>query len=168
MVKHVKLLTLFGVFLLTALLYFSHTPRLCVITEIDLKREFILTVSPLSCEDLELARKSLRLVNEIDSTQHYEGFENIEVHWMNSSKFVGMTVYRNDNGVIILLDQSLRIKNKNNPWDYLKLGVTYSHELSHALHGTKDPHTEQITDAKIWKLIQSDNTLTKRISKWIP
>jgi hypothetical protein len=167
-VKHVKLLTLFGVFLLTAFFYFNHTPRICVIAEIDLKHEFILTTSQLTAKEVELAIKSLRLIKEIDTTQHYEGFENIDVHWMNSKKFVGLTVYRNDGSVIIILDESLRIKNDKNPWDYLKFGVIYSHELSHALHGTKDPHTEQITDVKIWKMVREDFELTKRISKWVP
>jgi hypothetical protein len=166
--RNTKLLALFGVFLLTSFFYFNHTPRICVITEIDLKREFILTVSPLTNKELELARRSLLLVKEIDPTQHYEGFENIEVHWMNSSKFFVITVYKNDNNSIILLDQSLRIRNEKNPWEYLRLGVIYSHELSHALHGTKDPYTEQITDVKIWKLTQTDVELTRWISNWKP
>ena len=105
---------------------------------------------------------------EIDPTQHYEGVENVEVHWMQSKKFSGITVYRNDGGVIIILDESLKIKNEKNPWDYVKLGVVYSHELSHALNGTKDPHTEQITDAKIWSLLRTNGVLVKVVTNWVP
>jgi hypothetical protein len=87
---------------------------------------------------------------------------------MDSKKFVGITVYRSDGGVIIILDKSLKIKDENNPWDYVRLGAIYSHELSHALHGTKDPHTEEITDMRIWTKIREESELTKRISKWVP
>lgn len=165
--RNKKLFGLFLVFLLTALFYFNHTPRICVMAEIDLKHEFILTDSPLTSEEIELAHRSLQLIKEIDPTQHYEGFENIEVHWMKSKKFVGITVYRSDGSVIVILDESLKIKNSKNPWEYVKFGAIYSHELSHAINGTKDPHTEQITDAKIWILLRNDE-LTKRVSEWKP
>jgi hypothetical protein len=127
-----------------------------------------LTISPLSPRELELARRSLQIIKEIDPSQRYENVENIEVHWMDSKKFAGITVYKSDGGVIIILDKSLRIKDENNPWDYVRLGAIYSHELSHALHGTKDPHTEQITDVRIWAMIRENSELTKRISKLVP
>jgi hypothetical protein len=163
-----KLLGLFFIFLLTAFAYFNHTPRICVIAEIDLKHEFILTVSPLTIKELDLARRSLQLIKEIDPSQHYDGVENIEVHWMRSTKFVGITVYRNSGGVIVILDESLKIKNEKNPWEYVRFGAIYSHELSHAINGTKDPHTEQITDVRIWSLLRSNEDLTKMVSKWNP
>jgi len=166
--RNKTLLFLFFIFLLTSFFYFNHTPRICVLAEIDLKHEFILTISPLTPKELELARRSLQLIMEIDPTQHYEGVENVEVHWMQSKKFSGITVYRNDGGVIIILDESLKIKNEKNPWDYVKLGVVYSHELSHALNGTKDPHTEQITDAKIWSLLRTNGVLVKVVTNWVP
>ena len=166
--ENTKLLTLFSGFLLISLLYFNHTPRICVVAEIDLKREFILTTAPLTSEELDLARNCLRLVRTIDSTQHYEGFENVDVHWMRSKKYAGITVYKADGSVIILLDEGLKIKDVNNPWDYVKLGAIYSHELSHALNGTKDPHTESITDVKLWNIIRSDDKLLNRISRWKP
>jgi hypothetical protein len=133
-----------------------------------LKHEFILTISPLTTRELELARRSLQIIKEIDPSQRYDGIENVDVHWMDSKKFVGITVYRSDGGVIIILDKSLKIKDENNPWDYVRLGAIYSHELSHALHGTKDPHTEEITDMRIWTKIREESELTKRISKWVP
>lgn len=166
--RHRTLIILFCVFLLASFFYFNHTPRICVIAEIEFKREFILTVSPLSVRELELAKMSLRLIREIDPNQHYDAIENVDVHWMDSKKFVGMTVYRSDGSVIILLDRSIKIKNESNPWEYVKLGAIYSHELSHALHGTKDPHTEEITDIKVWTLLRSDNELTKWVSDWKP
>lgn len=166
--KNKTLIVLFCIFILTSILYFCHTPRICIIAEIDLKREFILTISPLSERERDMANRSLSIVKEIDPDQHYELFEHIEVHWMKSSKFVGITVYKNDGDVIIILDESLKIKNEKNPWEYLRFGVIYSHELSHALHGTKDPHTEEITDVRIWKLLRDSDELTKRVSNWKP
>lgn len=166
--KHKTLIVLFCIFLVTSLIYFLHTPRICVFAEIDVHREFILTTSPLSIKELELAKRSLILVREIDPAQHYELYEHIEVHWMKSSKFTGITVYKNNGDIIIILDESLKIKNENNPWEFLRLGVIYSHELSHVLNGTKDPHTEEITDAKIWKLIRDNSELTKKVSEWKP
>lgn len=166
--KNKTLIVLFCIFLLTSVFYFYHTPRICVIAEIDLHREFILTTSPLTVKELEFARRGLTLVKEIDPSQHYERFEHIEVHWMKSSKFAGITVYKKDGDVIIILDESLKIKNETNPWEFLRLGVIYSHELSHAVDGTKDPHTEEITDAKIWKLLRYNEGLTKKVSNWKP
>lgn len=163
-----KLLGLFFIFLLTTIFYFNYTPRICVIAEIDLKHELILTTSPLTPRERELARRSLQIIKEIDPSQHYEFFENIDVHWMKSSKFVGITVHKNSGEIIIILDESLKIKNDKNPWEFLRFGVIYSHELSHALHGTKDPHTEEITDSKIWKLLRDNDELTKRVSNWKP
>lgn len=167
-IKNKTLIVLFCIFLLTSVVYFCHTPRICIVAEVDLHREFILTTSPLDSRELGFARRGLVLVREIDPTQHYELFEHIEVHWMKSSKFAGITVYKNDGDIIIILDESLKIKNENNPWEFLRLGVIYSHELSHALNGTKDPHTEEITDAKIWRLIRDNKELTKRVSEWKP
>lgn len=166
--KNKTLVALFCIFLTISVFYFCHTPRICVLAEIDLKQEFIITISPLSTKELDLAKRSLTLVKEIDPSQHYELFENIDVHWMKSSKFVGITVYKNNGDVIIILDESLKIKNENNPWEFLRLGVIYSHELSHALNGTKDPHTEEITDSKIWKLLRDNGELTKKVSEWKP
>ena len=166
--NHKTLIVLFCIFLLTSLFYFLHTPRICVFTEVDVHNEFILTSSPLSIKELELAKRSLTLVREIDPVQHYELYEHIDVHWMKSSKFTGITVYKNNGEIIIILDESLKIKNENNPWEFLRLGVIYSHELSHAVNGTKDPHTEEITDAKIWRLVRDNKELTKKISDWKP
>jgi hypothetical protein len=115
-----------------------------------------------------MAKRSLVIIKEIDPIQRYELFEHIDVHWMKSSKFAGITVYKSDGDVIIILNESLRIKNDKDPWEYLRLGVIYSHELSHALHGTKDPHTEEITDSRIWKLLRDNGELTKKVSEWKP
>ena len=166
--KNSKLITLFFVLLIITFIYFTHTIRLCVITEIDSKREFIITKCPLSTEDIDLARQSLHLIGEIDPSQRYDGFENVDLHWMNSKKYVGMTVYKSDGVNVILLDYSLKIKNKDNPWEYVKLGAIYSHELSHAINGTKDPYTETITDAKLWGMIRGDKILTESINNWKP
>lgn len=166
--KNKTLIVLFCIFLLTSVFYFCHTPRICVVAEIELKHEVIITLSPLSSKELEMAKRSLVIIKEIDPTQKYELFEHIDVHWMKSSKFAGITVYKSDGDVIIILNESLRIKNDKDPWEYLRLGVIYSHELSHALHGTKDPHTEEITDSRIWKLLRDNGELTKKVSEWKP
>ena len=156
---------LFFTFLFTVFFYYNYTaPRICVLTEIDLKREFIFTTSKLTVKELDLAKRSLQLIKEIDPTQHYDGVENIELYWMRSTKFVGMTVYKNSGDVIIILDESLKIENEKNSWDYVKFGAIYSHELSHAINGTKDPYTEMITDARIWSLLRTNRVLMKHVS----
>jgi hypothetical protein len=122
----------------------------------------------LTVEELDRAKRALQLIKEIDPTQSYSDLESIEVHWMRSKKYAGITVYKYDGKITIILDESLKIRNKNNPWEYARLGAIYSHELSHALHGTKDPHTEEITDAKFWSMIKDNKELTQKISDWKP
>ena len=121
--------------------------------------------------DIELYSlfKSLELVKLIDPSQSYSNYEKIPVYWMESKKFAGLTVWNsNDKLICIFLDKSLKIKNYNDNFQYLNLGAIYSHELSHALNYTKDPHTSSITEQKIYSIINTNTNAVNLILHWKP
>jgi hypothetical protein len=113
--------------------------------------------------------KCLELVKLIDPTQTYINYEHIPVYWMSSKKFAGLTVWNKDDELLgIFLDEDLKIKDYNDNFQYLNLGAIYSHELSHALHGTKDPYTSTITERKIYSIVATNNNVIKLIINWKP
>ena len=166
MKKHKKLIFLFSIFTTISLVRVLIPLNLHIYAKVDSKNEWIHSSAKFSEEDILLARKSLKLIKLVDPDQSYEGFENIDLYWMESKKFAGLTVYLESDFPTILIDSSLKIHDQNNPFEYLKFGAIYSHELSHALNYTKDPDTELITDLKIWNILKTNQCKLNQIKNW--
>jgi len=135
----------------------------------DKGKESVVVKNKLSIIELYHLYKSLELIKLIDPTQSYVGYERIPVYWMSSKKFSGLTVWNDQFELLgIFLDEDLKIKNYNDKFAYLDLGAIYSHELSHALHNTKDPYTSTITEQRTYSLIATNTNAVKLIIDWKP
>lgn len=165
--EHKRLLVLFVMFSLIALAACTHVIGLKVLVSVNGSptTELISTTRKLNELELQQCYRSLELVRHVDPQQVYSGFDNIDVYWMRSRKYGGLTVHQHDGTTIILLDESLMIKNPKNPWDFFKLGCTYAHELSHALHETKDPWTGTITDDRLMSIVKTNLMI---VHEWKP
>lgn len=163
-----RLVTLAWLLLLTLTVSCNTTRTIRIHFEGQDTVESISALKPLTANELHQLHRSLDLIALIDPTQQYGDFSHIPIRWMNTVKYSGLTLSFHNQDQMILLDASLKIKRPNNSWDYLKLGMTASHELSHALNNTTDPHTETITDGRILKLIKDNPELITTINNWQP
>lgn len=168
LVARFRLLTLVWLLLLTLTVSCNTTRTIKIHFDSSDKVETINALKPLNPLELHQLKRALELIALIDPAQQYGDFDHIPIHWMNTSKYSGLTLSFHNHAQMILLDTSLKIKRANNSWDYLKLGMTASHELSHALNNTIDPYTETITDGRILKMLTDDPTLVTKVNSWQP
>ncbi|NBQ68407.1 MAG: hypothetical protein EBU46_06055 [Nitrosomonadaceae bacterium] len=165
--EHKRLLLLFVLFIMVALAAYTHVIGLKVLVSVNnsATTELISTTREFNEVEKQQAYRSLELVKLIDPQQTYDNVQAIDLYWMRSKKYAGLTVHQHDGTTMILLDESLRVKTPTNPWEFFKLGCIYSHELSHAINDTKDPITEQLTDGRLMMLVKTNVTI---VHNWKP
>lgn len=132
------------------------------------KVEKITVIREFSQEELDLVKKSLKVVNYINSELQFHHHVPAVFHWARLKDYDGLTLFnpKTNEPRIIIIDYndwrptSNRLKNA---FFVLEFGKVCCHELEHLTNKTKDPETSEKTEVKLNKILGANPKLLEDV-----